>query len=115
VEMKRTVKKIEGLLKDRKRCEFVAVTIPEDMAILETERLVNDLSGYGIKVKQLLVNNVLESRDCQFCRERSDAQEVYIKQIRRKFSALRVTIIPLQSREVKGLEALDKFSRSLFQ
>jgi len=115
VEMKRTVKKIEGLLKDRKRCEFVAVTIPEDMAILETERLVNDLSGYGIKVKQLLVNNVLESRDCQFCRERSDAQEVYIKQIRRKFSALRATIIPLQSREVKGLEALDKFSRSLFQ
>ncbi|MDP2929148.1 MAG: ArsA family ATPase [Candidatus Omnitrophota bacterium] len=114
VEMKKTVKKIEDLLKDRKRCEFVAVTIPEDMAILETERLVNNLDDYGIKVKQLLVNNCLESRDCQFCRERSKAQEVYIKQIRRKFSALRATIIPLQSCEVKGLEALDKFSGRLF-
>jgi len=114
VEMKKTVKRIEGLLKDRKRCEFIAVTIPEDMAILETERLVNDLNKYGIKVKQLLLNNVLKSRDCQFCRERSKAQAEYIKQIRRRFTTLKATIIPLQPREVKGLEALDKFSRSLF-
>ncbi|MDP3787198.1 MAG: ArsA family ATPase, partial [Candidatus Omnitrophota bacterium] len=114
VEMKRTVKKIEGMLKDRKRCEFVAVTIPEDMAILETERLVSDLNNYGIKVKQLLVNNVLESRDCQFCRERSNAQEEYIGKIKNKFSNLKTTILPLQAIEVKGIETLDKFSRLLF-
>ena len=114
VEMKKTVKKIEDLLKDRKRCEFVAVTIPEDMAILETERLVSNLNNYGIKVKQLLVNNVLESRDCQFCRERSKGQAEYIKQIRRKFSGLKATITPLQPHEVKGIEALNKFSGRLF-
>jgi len=114
VEMKKTVKKIENLLKDRKRCEFVAVTIPEDMAILETERLVSNLNNYGIKVKQLLVNNVLESRDCQFCRERSKAQEEYIGKIRNKFSNLKNTILPLQAIEVKGIEALDKFSGRLF-
>ena len=114
VEMKKTVKKIEGLLKDKNKCEFIAVTIPEDMAILETERLVNDLTRYGIKVKQLLVNDVLQSRDCQFCRERSKAQEEYIKQIRRKFSALKTTIMPLQSREVKGIEMLGKFMERLF-
>jgi len=115
VEMKKTVKRIEGLLKDRKRCEFIAVTIPEDMAILETERLLNDLNRYGIKVKQLIVNNVLELRDCEFCRERSNAQEEYIKQIRRKFSGLLATIMSLQPREVKGIEALDKFTERLFQ
>jgi len=114
VDMKKTVKKIEDLLKDRKRCEFVAVTIPEDMAILETERLVSDLNEYGIKVKQLLVNNVLESRDCQFCRERSKAQEEYIGKIRNKFSNLKNTVLPLQAIEVKGIEALDKFSGRLF-
>jgi len=115
VEMKKTVKKIENMLKDRKRCEFVAVTIPEDMAILETERLVSDLNNYGIKVKQLLVNNVLESRDCQFCRERSNAQEEYIGKIRNKFSNLKTTILPLQAIEVKGIEALDKFAGRLFR
>ena len=115
VEMKKTVKKIEGLLKDQNKCEFIAVTIPEDMAILETERLINNLNKYGIKVRQLAVNNVLELRDCEFCRERSKAQEENIKQIRRKFSSLKTTIIPLQSREVKGIESLDEFKQFLFQ
>lgn len=115
VEMKKTVKRIEGLLKDQNKCEFIAVTIPEDMAILETERLINDLNKYGIKVRQLAVNNVLESRDCQFCRERSNAQEEYVKQIRRKFSNLKTTIIPLHSCEVKGIDVLGKFTRILFQ
>ena len=124
VEMKKTVKKIEGLLKDQSKCEFIAVTIPEDMAILETERLINNLNKYGIKVRQLAVNNVLslkgrpfglELRDCEFCRERSKAQEEYIKQIRRKFSNLKTTIMPLQPREVKGIESLDNFKGFLFQ
>jgi arsenite-transporting ATPase len=55
----------------------------------------------------------LELRDCEFCRERSNAQEEYIKQIRRKFSNLKTTIIPLQPREVKGIGSLDNFSRLL--
>jgi len=114
LEMKKTVKRIAGLLKDQSKCEFIAVTIPEAMAILETERLVNDLNSYGIKVKQLLLNNVLESKDCQFCRERSNAQEDYLQQVRKKFSNLQLTILPLQPREVKGIEALDKFAERLF-
>jgi arsenite-transporting ATPase len=76
---------------------------------------VNNLNKFGLKVKQLVVNNVLELRYCEFCRERSNAQEGHIKQIRRKFSNLKTTIIPLQPHEAKGIEALDKFARSLFQ
>ncbi len=122
VEMKKTVNKIEGLLRSGLVSEFIAVTIPEDMAIQETERLVNNLNKFGLKVKQLVVNNVLEflpagqaGRHCEFCRERNKAQEEYIKQIRRKFSNLKATIIPLQPREVKGIEVLDKFAKRLFQ
>ncbi|HAZ09889.1 MAG TPA: ATPase, partial [Candidatus Omnitrophica bacterium] len=115
VEMKKTVNRIEGLLRNGKASEFIAVTISEDMAILETERLVKNLNKYGLKVKQLVVNNVLELRDCEFCRERSNAQEEYIKQIKRKFSYLKTTIIPLQPREVKGTRALNNFKEFLFQ
>jgi len=112
--MKKTVKRIEELLRDGTRCEFIAVTIPEDMAILETERMVNDLQKYGIRVKQLLINNVLESKDCDFCRERRSAQEVYINKIRKRFRHLNTTIVPLQPREVKGLKGLEAFSELLF-
>ena len=115
LSMKKTVKRIEGLLKDQSRCEFIAVTIPEDMAILETERLINNLTNYGIKVRQLVINNVMESRDCGFCQERRKEQEKYINQIKRKFSNLKTTIIALQPREVKGIEALNNFKELLFQ
>ena len=114
MEMKKTVKRIECLLKDQNRCEFIAVTIPEDMAILETERMVNNLNKYGIKVGQLVVNNVLESRHCEFCLERSKAQGEYIKQIRKKFNNLKITIIPLHPREVKGIESLNGLKDLLF-
>ena len=68
IEMKKTVKRIEGLLRDSQRCEFIAVTIPEDMAILETERLIKSLDQYGMKVKQMVINNVIpEQVDCPFC------------------------------------------------
>jgi len=113
--MKKTVKRIEGLLRDQNRCEFIAVTIPEDMAILETERLINSLNAYRIKVKQLVINNVVESQDCEFCRERRKGQEKYIDRIKKKFSNLKTTITPLQPKEVKGIDSLDSFREFLFK
>jgi arsenite-transporting ATPase len=115
LSMKKTVKRIENLLKDQQRCEFIVITIPESMAILETERLINNLSKYGINVKQLVINNVLESGDCGFCRERKKEQEKYINQIGGKFSNLGITITPLQPREVKGIDALENFKELLFR
>ena len=115
LSMKKTVKRIENLLKDRQKCEFIVITIPESMAILETERLINNLSKYGINVRQLVINNVLESTGCGFCRERKKEQEKYINQIGGKFSNLKITITPLQSKEVKGIDALENFKELLFQ
>ena len=115
MSMKKTVKRIENLLKDQQRCEFIVITIPESMATLETERLINNLSKYGINVRQLVINNVLESTDCSFCRERKKEQEKYINQIGRKFSNLKITITPLQPKEVKGIDALENFKELLFQ
>ncbi len=114
LEMKKTVKKIEELLRDEKRCEFVVVTIPEEMAILETERLINSLTKYGIKVRQLIVNNVLEWNDCVFCSERIKVQAKYIDQIKKKFGNLKITNIPLQAHEVKGIDSLNNFKKLLF-
>jgi arsenite-transporting ATPase len=112
--MKKAVKRIEGLLRDGSRCEFIAVTIPEDMAILETGRLINSLGKYGIKVRQLVINNVLRSNGCEFCREKRKEQDKYINQITVKFSGLKTTIIPSQPREIKGIEALANFKERLF-
>ena len=112
--MKKTVKRMEDLLRDQNRSEFIAVTIPEEMAIAETERLMNSLGKYGIKVRQLVINNVVESNDCKFCRQKRKEQDNYISQMRRKFSELSTTIIPSQPHEVKGLGTLANFKDLLF-
>jgi arsenite-transporting ATPase len=107
MSMKKTVKKIEGLLKDENRCEFVVVTIPEDMAVKETERMVKSLNQYKIKVKQMIINNVIpEQVHCPFCQTRRENQDRYIREIMNKFSDFKITIIPLQPHEVKGIDAL---------
>jgi arsenite-transporting ATPase len=113
--LKKTVNRIGSLLRDSQRCEFIVVTIPEDMAILETERLVQDLGTYGIPVKQLVMNNVLESGDCPFCRERRKGQQKYLNQVRKRFAHLETIIISLRSSEVKGIDALHSFKEALFQ
>ncbi|MBL7184827.1 MAG: ArsA family ATPase [Phycisphaerae bacterium] len=114
LSMKKTIKKIEGLLRDRHTCEFIAITIPEDMAILETARLIGNLNEYGIKVGQLVINNVLQSDGCRFCREKMKEQDKYINHIRKKFNGLRTVIAGLRPHEIKGLKALTDLNRQLF-
>ena len=114
LSLKKTIKRIEYLLHDPNKCEFIAVTIPEDMAILETERLINNLGKYGIKVRQLVINNVLESDGCEFCREKRKEQDRYINLIRGKFNGLKTTVVPLYAHEIKGLMALADFKKQLF-
>lgn len=113
--MKKTVKRIETLLRNSSQCEFIAVTIPEEMAILETERLLLSLRNYGIRVRRLIVNNVIESGNCEFCQERKKAQEKCIDKIRNKFSDLDLSVMPLYAQAVKGIDTLDGFKNLLFQ
>ena len=114
VKLKKTVKRINSLFQDSQKCEFIPVTMPEDMAISETERLVETLSKNKIKVKQLVVNNVLELNNCEFCRERKKEQGKYINRIREKFANLMITVVPLQPREIKGIETLENSKKLLF-
>jgi arsenite-transporting ATPase len=114
LSMKKTVKRIEDLLRDTNKSEFIAVTIPENMAVLETARLITNLGKYGIKVRQLVINNVLESDGCKFCREKRKEQDRYIDLIRGKFNELKTVNVPLYPHEVKGLKALADFKYQLF-
>lgn len=107
LSLKKTVKRIEKMLRDGTACEFTVVAIPEPMAILETERLLRELTGFGISVKRLVVNNVLESEGCEFCRERRRTQQEQLDRIRSKFNTLEIVRIPLQAKPVVGMAALD--------
>jgi arsenite-transporting ATPase len=117
LNLKRTVKRIEALLRDDKQCEFIPVCIPESMVIRETNRLMADLGKYGISVRQIIVNQILEcSGTCDFCLRRKKAQQTYIGQIHEIFGArYNLVNVPAFPEDIKGIESLNELGKILFE
>jgi arsenite-transporting ATPase len=84
------------------------------MAISETGRLLSDLAKSGIIARQIIVNNVMESEDCDFCKARKAGQLPYLREIGQTFNQLSRTEVPLFAKEMKGLNALNQLGISLF-
>ncbi|MEI6089158.1 MAG: ArsA family ATPase [bacterium] len=114
LDLKKTVKRIEKLLRDKTKCEFIPVCIPEAMALKETDRLLIDLSKSGIVPKQIIVNNLMVTDDCDFCKQRKAGQVKYLQEIKETYSSLNRVEIPMFAEEVKGLKALNQLKLYLF-
>jgi len=101
------------------------VLIPEEMSVVETERLVDRLDGYGIPVQTLVVNRVMEDladatdapvddrwivspnlEACEFCQRRWQVQQDAIRRATELFRGRDVKRVPLLAEEVRGEEAL---------
>ena len=115
LNLKKTVKRIENILKDKTKCEFIPVCIPESMAISETVRLLADLSKYEIIPRQIIINNVMTANDCSFCTCKRAGQSKYIDQIGEIFDQLNRIEVPLFGEEIKGLRSLNQFRTFLFE
>lgn len=116
LNIKKIVKRIENLLRDQTRCEFIPVCIPEAMAILETGRLLSDLGTSEIIARQIIVNNVLSSGDgCDFCHSRKTSQLPYLQDIKETYSDINIVEVPMFAKEIKGLKALNQLKTCLFE
>lgn len=108
------VKRIQNLLQDKTKCEFIPVCIPEAMAIMETGRLLANPGTSEIIAPQIIVNNVMVSDDGDFCKKIKAGQLPYLQEIKETFSNLNIVEVPKFAEEIKGLEALNQLRMSLF-
>jgi len=113
LSLKKTVKRIESILKDTSRSEFIPVCIPESMAILETERFLTELNKFGVNIKQMVINNVMESTGCDFCRKRKVSQSKHLQEIYDTFKSLNIVQVPLHPEEIIGIPGLQNFKTFL--
>ncbi|MBU4311481.1 MAG: ArsA family ATPase [Candidatus Omnitrophica bacterium] len=112
-----TVQKMHSLLTDPQKSEFIAVTIPEAMGMLETEDLLLSMKDLGIPCSHVVVNMVIPATDCDFCRSKRNEQIGYIHQIheKREFKRYEIAKVPLYPHEIRGIDNLMKLSRFIYE
>ena len=84
------------------------VTIPEWLSIVQTERLVKELTAFKVNIGKLIVNQV--ALDDQ---ARKAMHQKYLSMLKEKFGFLEIIAIPVQRYELRGLNNLLKFSTCL--
>lgn len=113
-ETQADITEVKNLLKNHDLTEFVPVTIPEPMSILETEDLIEHLDGLDIKGESIIANRILFPEECEFCKERAKIQEKYIKMIDEKFKKFQISEMPLFPEEIRGEKDLLEYAQILF-
>ncbi|MFB6092047.1 MAG: ArsA family ATPase [Haloquadratum sp.] len=124
-ELRERIERLRTVLRDPAKTDFRVVMIPEEMSVVETERLVERLDGYGIPVQTLVVNRVMQGLadvtaadvderwvvapdldNCEFCQRRWQVQQDAIQRATDLFRGRDVKRVPLLAEEVRGEQAL---------
>lgn len=103
----RDVRSVKEALTDPPKTEFVAVTIPESLSVLETERLLSGIKRLRVPSRHIFVNMVIPPSGCRFCASIRKEQEKYQQQVTEKWgNEYAVAAVPLFPHPVKGVAAL---------
>lgn len=103
---------LQSILTNEDKTEFISITIPTEMSILESLRLMGTLDGYNIPHHFLVVNQLRiynNDGECEFCRNLSQAHLENLRNIQERFPDSIIRCVPYFSEEVRGIEKLRKF------
>ncbi len=114
-KLKGSVEKAKGELSDPARTCFVIVTIPESMAISETERLLSSLLMYEIPSSYMIVNQLIpENPGCNLCASRRKMQQNHLRELHELYDVdFNITELPLFETEIRKIDALREVGKIL--
>ena len=94
---------------------FTMVTIPEALAVEQLEGVFSELNKYGLKVKQLIINNVVKADESSFLSSKASQQKKYLDLIHDRYSGLPIVELPMFPYELRGVDRLKEVAGILFQ
>jgi arsenite-transporting ATPase len=129
-ELSARIERLRTALEDPTRTDFRVVMVPEEMSVVESERLVDRLEEFGIPVRTVVVNRVSEdltsvagldadwfvapdTEHCEFCRRRWEVQRDALARAQELFRGREVKRVPLFAEAVHGEAMLGIVGRCL--
>jgi len=116
VEKARYDHSVKGL-SDESVSAFNLVLLPEKLPIEETARAVEDLGGFGIKVRSLIINEVIPKdvlKGNWFLERRRATQDKYLTEIEQRFPTITRRQVPLFDTDIYGMDILRRVGRELY-
>ncbi len=118
-EFSARIERLRELLRDPARTDFRVVMVPEELSVLESERLLDRLAAFDIPVGTVVVNRVMQDASeivdvdpdmfvspnhttCDFCSRRWEVQQQALARSQDIFRGHDVRRVPLFAEEVRG-------------
>lgn len=118
------VEQLRVVLRDPSRTDFRVVMVPEELSVMESERLLAQLDAFDIPVGTIVVNRVMQDpsevadvdveafvapnhTDCAFCARRWKVQQRALESAQDIFRGHDVKRVPLFADEVRGEQLLE--------
>ncbi|MEM0041893.1 MAG: ArsA-related P-loop ATPase, partial [Candidatus Korarchaeum sp.] len=111
---------VSNVMRDTEHTAFFYVLIPEEMAILDTQKAIKMFGEFGIPISGVIVNQVyppellVEESTPEFLKNRIRMQQEHMKRIKELFSDKILAVVPMLDREPKGLDMLRKLAEMVY-
>ncbi len=121
VELSKNIKKLLLLLRDHEKSLFIPIAVPTEMALEETNDLINAIQKLNIPHSPIVMNMVHPPSmlpetfiDCPLCLHRIAYEEKILRAYENKFPQRLFYIINKQEKEIIGINALQLFGKKLY-
>lgn len=119
LDIKHRINTSSGILTDKEKTAFFFVIIPEEMALLDTQKAAGLFAQYDVPLCGYVVNRVLPSELGQqsipdFLRNRLEMQDRHLKKIDELFGEEVLAQVPEFERDITGLPMIEKMAEAMF-
>jgi arsenite-transporting ATPase len=119
MDIKYRINTSAGILSDREKTAFFFVIIPEEMALLDTQKAAGLFAAYNVPLCGYVVNRVIpaelsKQKIPDYLRNRLKMQAAHLTQIDELFGDQVLARIPEFERDVTGLPMIERMAEAMF-